>query len=86
MKNGFDGIVARATWTKSIEVSRQLGFPLGFQGLTHKRLPRPFVLGGNSKRPLVRSAAFRNPDASKRGGFTIKLKLARKPPSLGRGE
>jgi hypothetical protein len=31
MKNGFDRIVARATWTKSIEVGRQLSFPLNPQ-------------------------------------------------------
>ena len=84
MKDRLDGIVARTTWTKSIAMGRQLGFPLRFQSLTHERLLCPIVLGWNAERSFVRRAAFRYPDASKRGGFAIKPERAGESPSCRR--
>jgi hypothetical protein len=79
-----DGIPTGTPWAKAIGVGRQFGFPLRLQGLAYKRLPRPFVLGGNPKRTLFRAAPFGNPRASKRGRFAIEPELASELPSLGR--
>jgi hypothetical protein len=59
-----DGIPTGTTWAKAIGEGRQFGFPLRLQGLAYERLPRPFVLGGNPQRALLRAATFGNPRAS----------------------
>jgi hypothetical protein len=53
VKDRFDGLPPRASWTKARGLRRQFGLPFGFQGLTHSRLLRPIVLGRNPKRARV---------------------------------
>jgi hypothetical protein len=74
-----DGIPTGTTWAEPVEVGRELRFPLGFQGLAPQRLSRPFMQGGNAKRPLCSRAAFGYPHASERGGFAIALELVGQP-------
>lgn len=38
-ENGFNGVVARASWSKAVAVGLELGFPFGFQGEFNQRLP-----------------------------------------------
>src|SRR5262245_1021607 len=79
-----DGIPTGPTWAKAIGVGRQFGFPLRLQGLAYECLPRPFVLGRNPQRALLRAATCGNARASQRGRFAIELELASELPSLGR--
>ena len=71
VEDGFDGIPAGTSWAKAIGMRRQLGFPFGFQGLAHERLPCPVLLGRNPERALFRAAPLRNPGASQRRGLAI---------------
>ncbi len=54
VKNCFNRVPPGASWTKAIGLRRQLGFPFGFQSLTHDRLLCPVILGGNPERALFR--------------------------------
>jgi hypothetical protein len=72
VENRFNRIPTRASWAKAIGVRRQLGFPFGFQGLTHERLSCPFILGGNAQRAFfIRVSRLGYPGASQRGCFAI---------------
>src|SRR5262245_11259242 len=69
-----DGIVAGPSWTKAIGLRRQLGFPLGFQGLADQCLPSSVRLGGNAQWAFFhRGPSLGYPDASERGGLAIEL-------------
>ncbi len=81
-----DGILTGTPWAKAVGVGRQFGFPLRLQGLAYQRLPRPFVLGGNPQRTLLRAATSGTPCALKRGRVAIETELASESPSLGRWE
>jgi hypothetical protein len=71
MNDRGDGLPTGTTWTKTVGVGSQLGFPLRLQGLAYQRLLCPFMLGWNPERTFLRAAAFGNPRASERGGLAI---------------
>src|SRR5215467_11946657 len=74
VKNGFDRVPTGASWTKAIGLRRQLGFPCGFQGLTHDRLLCPVILGRHPERALFRGCpTLRNPGAPQWCGLAIAM-------------
>ena len=82
VEDGSDGVPAGASRAKAIGMRRELCFPFGFQGLAHQRLPRPLVLGWNTKGTLFGTSTLGYPGASQRCCSAIEMQgCGQSPPS-----
>src|SRR5438128_4142115 len=65
-KDGFNGIMDRASWAEPVRVGFETGFPFGLEGQPDERLCGSRAERRNAKRPLLGFAGFRNPHPTHR--------------------